>query len=291
MIAAKRLFRAALVVIAAVLPGFAMQAHAGCGTIVTLNPTDHWVWITIYDVGENIHMDYGWVGPHSGRKWTGGASPLPYACGSFYHVRYEVKDWTGKSEPLCGGTNVFDTRMRINRQLRLAGIGQLLRSIGSVLACVTPGIDAACLAHFGIDEGAQTALLGSIGSDSNNSVVCIKTSDSVNYYLENSGNCALRPPTGKAPPKPVDKYAFAPGARSIGIGVNQRNWYFNIVKNGTTIQDNNIYAKGRFYTDNPGIATFPDPHNGHIKGIKAGKTIAHCDFANKRQASAEIDVK
>jgi hypothetical protein len=289
--AMKRIGRILCFALAAALPWLASEARAGCGTIVTLNPTDHWVWITIYDVGETIHMDYGFVQPHSARKWTGGGSPLPYACGSFYHVRYEVKSWKGKSEPPSGDPNVFDTRMQINPQLTLSDIVQLFHSLGSLLTCVTPTLEGACLAEFGIDEAGQTLLLGAIGSDSNNSVVCIKTSDSVNYFLENSGNCALKPPTGKLPPKPADKYSFQPASHSVGIGMNQRSWYFNIAKNGTPIQDNSIYAKGRFYTDNPGIATFPDPHNGHIKGVKAGKTTAHWDFDNKRQASAEIDVK
>jgi hypothetical protein len=29
---------------------------------VTLNPTGHWVWITIYDVGERQQLDWGWLG-------------------------------------------------------------------------------------------------------------------------------------------------------------------------------------------------------------------------------------
>jgi len=277
--------------LAALLLGFAVQARAGCGTIVTLNPTDHWVWITIYDVGENIHMDYGWVAPHAGRKWTGGASPLPYACGSFYHVRYEVKTGRGGAQPPGDVPNLFDTRMRINPQLTLSDVLGLLHSLGTLLTCVTPGAEAGCAAEWGINEGGQAAIFGAIGSDSNNSVVCIKSSDDTHFWLDNSGNCALRPPTGKLPPKPAPKYTFQPASHVVGIGVNTRYWYFHIALDGRAVQDRAIYEKGKFYTDNPGIARFDDPHSGHIRGVKKGKTTAHWDYAGKRQASATIEVK
>jgi hypothetical protein len=277
--------------LAALLLGFAVQARAGCGTIVTLNPTDHWVWITIYDVGENIQMDYGWVAPHAGRKWTGGASPLPYACGSYYHVRYEVKTGRGGSQPPGDVPNLFDTRMQINPQLTLSDVLGLLHSMGTLLSCVTPGAEAGCAAEWGINEAGQAAIFGAVGSDSNNSVVCVKSSDDTRFWLENSGNCALRPPTGKLPPKPPTRYTFQPASHVVGIGVNTRNWYFNIAQDGRAIQDQKIYEKGKFYTDNPGIARFDDPHNGHIRGVKAGKTTAHWDYGGKRQASAVIEVK
>ena len=153
---------------------------------------------------------------------------------------------------------------------------------------MTPGADAACVAHFGIKQGAEAALIGSLGSESKGSVVCLKSSDDVHFWLEAKDDCALRPATGKPP---AVRYTFQPASRGVGIGMNSRNWYFNIAMNGTPVQDDATYKKGRFYTDNPGIATFPDPHSGHIKGVKKGKTMAHWDFDNKRQASAEIEVK
>ena len=252
-----RALRALLLVLGAALPWLATEARAGCGTIVTLNPTGHWVWITIYDVGQNIHMDYGWVAPHSGRKWTGGASPLPYACGSYYHVRYEVKN--GKEQPQAADTgNLFDTRMQINPQLTLTDVVSLLHTLGEALTCVTPGLDAECVAQFGIKQGAEASLIGSLGSESKGSVVCLKSSDDVHFWLEAKDDCALRPATGKPPGKPpAAKYTFQPGSRSVGIGLNSRNWYFNIARDGSPIQDDATYKKGRFYTDNPGIATFP----------------------------------
>jgi hypothetical protein len=104
--------------IAAVISALATFAHAqgnspqgypptllnpqGCGLIYTYNATNNWAWITIYDPGEHNHMDWGWVGPHMDRSWTGGgmawwkspgwaATKNRYACGLGFVVRAEVK--------------------------------------------------------------------------------------------------------------------------------------------------------------------------------------------------------
>jgi len=268
------------------LPWFASEARAGCDTIVTLNPTSHWVWITIYDLGKTQHLDYGWVGPHNLRAWRAGN----YLCGSFYHVRYEVKNGTGTAQPTSDPGNLFDTSIQINPQLILSDVLGLLKSLGDVISCVVPGAEAGCIEEWGIGEIAGQSVFGGLGSDSNNSVVCIKPNGN-GFYLENSGNCALRPaPVAPRKPPPGPAYTFQPGSRVVGIGMNTRNWFFNIAKNGAAIQDNNVYDAGRFYTDNPGIATFPDPHKGQIKGVKKGKTTAHWDYQGKRQASAAIEV-
>jgi hypothetical protein len=280
--------RLALALLALGLPWFASEARAGCGTIVTMNPTSHWVWITIYDLAKTQHLDYGWVAPHDLRAWRSGN----YACGSFYHVRYEVKNGTSAAQPTSDPGNLFDTNMQINPQLTLSDMLDLFHSIGDAISCVVPGAEAGCIEEWGIGEIAQTSALGAIGSDSNNSVVCIMPNGD-GFYLVNSGNCALRP-TPVAPRKPpapyVPKYTFQPASHKVGIGMNTRSWFFNIAKDGNAIQDNNVYKSGRFYTDNPAIATFPDPHSGHIKGVKKGKTTAHWDYGNKRQASAVIEV-
>ena len=259
----------------------------GCGTIVTLNQTDHWVWITIYPLDHQEHYDWGWVAPHSFRAWHAGGAPTPmsYMCGSYYYVRYEVKQGHGQD-----GANLFDTTMQINPQLTLSDALQLLHSVGSILACVTTD-GASCAAEWGVDEASQSAMFGLVGSEAQGSVVCVKSSDDTHFWLENTSNCAKPPPNGKRPPAPKPVYAFQPASHVVGIGVNQRNWYFNIALNGKAIQDRNVYAKGRFYTDNPGIARFDDPHNGHIHGVKAGKTTAHWDYGGKRQASAVIEVR
>ena len=289
---ARKVLRVVAVMAALVAAMAAAPARAGCGTIVTLNPTDHWVWITIYDVGEVQHLDWGWVGPHSGRAWHAGGAPTPqsYLCGSFYHVRYEVKAGRLQKTP-PDVANIFDTRMEINPQLTLSDIVELLHSLGSILKCAaTPATAAGCAAEWGIDEAGQAAIFGAIGSDSTGSVVCIKSSDDTHFYLDHS-TCAVAPPTGKVPAPPTIKYTFQPASRKVGIGVNSRNWYFNIAKDGHPIQDDATYKAGRFYTDNPGIAKFDNPHGGHIRGVKKGKTMAHWDYAGKRQASAVIEVE
>jgi hypothetical protein len=278
----RRLVRAALFAVAFAFPWLSTQAQAGCGTIVTLNPTDHWVWITIYDVGQNIHLDYGWVAPHSGRKWTAGASVIKYACGSFYHVRYEVKN--GKNQAQAADTgNLFDTRMEINPQLTLTDIVLLLHTLGEGLTCIVPGADAACIAQLGLKQGAEAELIGTLGSESTGSVVCIKSNDDQHFWLEAKDDCGTKP----AAPGP-DKYTFQPGSIKVFVNQGAMGSLFSILKNGGPFGD---YNKGRFYTDDPKIATFPDPRNGLIKGVKVGKTTAHWDYQNKRQASAAIEVK
>ena len=277
-----------LVAIAFAWPG---AARAGCGTIVTLNQTDHWVWITIYPLDHQQHYDWGWVAPHNFRSWHAGGAPtsMSYMCGSYYYVRYEIKEGHNQPSP-PDVSNRFDTTMQINPQLTLSDALQLLHSVGSLLACVTTD-GATCAAEWGLDEGSQSAMFGLVGSESQGSVVCVKSSDDTHFWLENTSNCAKPPPTGKRPPAPKPVYAFQPASHVVGIGVNQRNWYFNIALNGRAIQDHSVYGKGRFYTDNPGIARFDDPHNGHIRGVKKGKTTAHWDYGGKRQASAVIEVK
>jgi hypothetical protein len=76
-------------------------------TLYTVNATDKRVWVTIYDVAKLQHLDYGWVEPGSYRAWTSGN----YACGSFYHVRGEVKSDAQGSDP-----NIYDTEVEINPQ-------------------------------------------------------------------------------------------------------------------------------------------------------------------------------
>lgn len=280
----KRFMRILLASLALALPWFATEAKAGCGTVVTLNPSGHWVWITIYDVGENIHLDYGWVAPHSGRKWTGGASIIKYACGSFYHVRYEIKNGQNQAQAADTG-NLFDTRMEINPQLTLTDIVSLLHTLGDAITCVVPGADAACIAEFGIKQTAENDLIGSLGGESTGSVVCLKSNDDVHFWLEAKDECALRP--ASATPQP-DKYTFQPPSKSVFVNQGAMGSSFTILKNGTPLQD---YSGGRFYTDNPAIAMFPNSLNGIIKGLKVGTTGVHWDYQNKRQASATIEVK
>jgi hypothetical protein len=281
--------RVAAVALAAAMAFLSGAARAGCGTIVTLNPTDHWVWITIYDVGERQHLDWGWVAPHNGRSWTAGGAPTPqsYLCGSFYHVRYEVKPGKGGREPPGDVPNLFDTRMEINPQLTQSDLIQLFQSLGSLLTCVTPGAEAGCVAEWGIDETAQSGMLGVIGADSNNSVVCIKSSDDTHFWLENSGNCALRPPPGRPPKPKADVYTMTPGTARVGIGTGKA-FTFHVSKNGQPLDAETI-MKGTFTTDHPDIAKFFAVHDLRYRTYKAGKTTAHWQLGNAH-ASATIEV-
>jgi hypothetical protein len=89
--------------------GFFAFEPAGCGSIVTINYTPRWVWITIYDVGQNIHLDYGYVAPFGQRTWKSGR----YSCAGIYHVRGEVKNVGGSIQP-GDVPNIFDTRVQVS---------------------------------------------------------------------------------------------------------------------------------------------------------------------------------
>jgi hypothetical protein len=73
--------------------------------IYTNNAANHAVWVTIYDVAETQHLDYGCVSARSSRRWASGN----YTWGSFYHVRTEVK-----ANSDCTGDTLFDTSIEIN---------------------------------------------------------------------------------------------------------------------------------------------------------------------------------
>jgi hypothetical protein len=279
----KTVRRLVLLLLACCLPWFATEAHAGCSTIVTLNPTGHWVWITIYDLAKTQHLDYGWVGPHDFREWKSGG----YACGSFYHVRYEVKNGTSATTPTSDPGNLFDTDIQINPQLTLYDILSLMHSIGDAITCVVPGAEAGCIEEWGLSAVAEGGAMGVIGSESNNSVVCIKPNGN-GFYLENSGNCALRPGPLPKPKPPPNPYSMLPATAKVGLGTGSA-FQVHIYKNGTL--DMGDLSKGRFYSDNPGIANFPDPHSGKYKTFKKGTAHVHWDFANARQASATIEVQ
>jgi hypothetical protein len=272
-----------------------MPEVAGCGTIVTLNQTDHWAWITIYPLDHEEHYDWGWVAPHNFRAWHAGGAPTPmsFMCGSFYFVRYEIKQGRMQANP-ADGPNIFDTTMEINPQLSLGHTLLMLGSIGKTLRCVTsPAAGVECAAEWGMDEGALTAIFGMVGSEAEGSVVCIKSSDDTSFWLENTSNCATPPANGKVPPPgtpPKHVYAFSPGSRTVGIGAAP-SWRFNITVDGTTITDVNVYNKCAFVSDNPGIAKFDDPHIGRIHGVKKGTVAAHWTCGGKTIASGKIVVE
>ena len=73
----------------------------------TVNATQSRVWVTIYDLAKLRHLDYGWVDACAYRDWKSGN----YACGSYYHVRGEVKNADLSA-------NVYDTTVQISPKFR-----------------------------------------------------------------------------------------------------------------------------------------------------------------------------
>lgn len=97
--------------LALILASAAVAAAEGsdpgdCETLRTINATGNKIWVTVYDLGKLRHLDYGWVDACSIRTWRAGS----YACGSFYHVRAEVKPYD------VNQANVFDTSIQTNPQ-------------------------------------------------------------------------------------------------------------------------------------------------------------------------------
>jgi hypothetical protein len=74
-----------------------------CGVLRTINLTQNRVWVTVYDLAQTTHLDYGWVEACSIRDWRAGR----YWCGSYFHARAEVKN-----SDLSG--NIYDTRVQVN---------------------------------------------------------------------------------------------------------------------------------------------------------------------------------
>ena len=268
--------RVALAGFAAAAALWSPGARAGCGTIVTFNPTDHWAWITIYDLAKTTHMDYGYVAPHSVRSWTGGASILKYACGSFYHVRAEVKASTDPKVQPGDTPNIFDTNVQINPQLTLADALSLLKSIGTALSCV----DASCLVKWGINQATNTAMFGPVGSNSTDSVVCLATVDNKSYWWEHSTRCG----------KPPDAYMMMPPLKAVPVGSSGQQYTFGVMKNGVPV-DAATLGMGTFSSDNPAVVAFKDAHQPAFQAIKKGAAQVHWDIDGQRRASAVVMVQ
>jgi hypothetical protein len=236
------------------------EVHAGCGTLWTINTTDHWVWITVYDLGHLIHMDYGWVAPHKVRSWTGGAGHLPYACGSFYHVRGEVKGDTGASQP-GNPPNIFDTEVQVNPQL--ANWANLVASFVKQGVLCVMGEEAVCAVKWGVTQGAELAALG---AESSGSVSCLKTLDNVHFWWDNNDKCAEKPK-----PTPIK---LRPDSRTVVPGGNNRPnspYKFSPYRGDTQLSAQEIQA-GKWSTTNPKVFVMFD-NMGHFnaKGVGDAK--------------------
>jgi hypothetical protein len=278
-------------------PRASAPSSAGCGTIITLNQTDHWVWATIYSLGKVFKYDWGWVAPHNFRAWHAGGAPTPmsYMCGSYYEVRYEIKQPRNSATP-TDGPNLFDTSMQIEPELTVSDVLELVHSVGDLLSCVTPEAEGLCAAKWGLEEGAQAALFGMVGSEANGSVVCAKSSDDKNFMLENTSDCANPPgkPPGapKPPPLPPGTYTMEPATLTVLGPGGMSGRLFDIVRNGSVINPKDpAYGSCTFSSDKPGVAQFDNPHYGHIDAYKAGTASAHWDCGGKRIATATIVVK
>jgi hypothetical protein len=97
------LFAATLTMLPAAAMADAPPPLNECSTVRTVNLTSSKVWVTIYDLGKTRHLDYGWVDACSYRDWRSGN----YACGSYYYVRGEVKNYDLSA-------NVYDTTIQIH---------------------------------------------------------------------------------------------------------------------------------------------------------------------------------
>ena len=217
--------RAATIVAAstALAFGAAGNAQAGCGTIWTFNMTDHWMWVTIYSLGHAFHYDWGWVAPHNGRAWHAGGAPTPmsYMCGSFYHVRAEVKSTTDPKSSNPDSPNIFDTETEINPQLK-----NWLEMIGGVvkmgLTCAE-GEGVTCAVKWGLEKGFDMAVFG---AESSGGIVCLTTHDNKNFGWVDNDSCG----DPKAKPKPTsvtisvnlggNRFAVAPKQNRIWLLVD-----------------------------------------------------------------------
>ncbi len=172
-------------------------AHAGCGTIVTANMTDHWMWVTVYDLAKLQHLDWGWVPPHNVRGWHAGGAPTPqsYMCGSYYHVRAQVKPNTDPNPShAADGPDIFDTEIQINPQL--SNWPAMIASVVKMGLTCAVGDEVLCAVKWGLEKGADMA---AFGNESNGGVFCLVTHDNRNYWWVEGNDCANK--NAKAKPR------------------------------------------------------------------------------------------
>ena len=264
--------RAALALVAVL--GFAAgNAHAGCGTIWTANLTDKWMWVTIYDLAKLQHMDWGWVSPHNVRGWHAGGAPTPqsYMCGSFYHVRGEVK--SGNQ----GGDNIFDTEIQINPQLS-NWLGMIASVVKMGLTCAA-GDEALCVVKWGLEKGVDMA---AFGNESTGGIVCLSTRDNKNFFWVAGNDCANKDAKGPwyVKPNPIKiRLAIMP---EVGHGLTVHNTmvYFN-----NDHQMVEVVRQGKFTTPTPKIVKFID-NIGRYQVTDKGKGTIDWTYAGKTYSAS-----
>ena len=245
---------------AALVFGAAGNAQAGCGTIWTFNMTDHWMWVTIYSLGHAFHYDWGWVAPHNGRAWHAGGAPTPmsYMCGSYYHVRAEVKGATDPHASSADGPNIFDTEIEINPQLK-----NWLEMIGGVvkmgLTCAA-GDEAVCAVKWGLEKGFDMAVFG---NESSGGIVCLATRDNKGFYWVENDGCG--DPKAKPAPSVVPHIALSLPSNRLGVGGLPVRVYIRVDGRPTT----NPGVDGRWSTTTPKVVKITG--GGQFKVIGHGK--------------------
>ncbi len=255
-------------------------AHAGCGTIWTANLTDHWMWVTIYDLGKTDHYDWGWVAPHNVRDWhAGGArTPMSYMCGSYYHVRGEVK--SGKGAQPDGG-NIFDTEIQINPQL--ANWGEMIESVVQMGLTCAAGDEVVCAVKWGLGKGINMAMFG---NQSNGGIVCLSTHDNAHFFWVEGKDCANKDVKGPwyAPPKPVKITLKVINPVGHGAKIQNTTVYFN-----NDHQQVDVLRKGKWSTPTPKDVKIHDD-TGRYQVIGKGKGTISWTY-NGKTYSASFDAR
>ena len=269
---------------AAVLALAAGNAQAGCGTLVTANLTDHWMWVTVYDLAKLQHLDWGWVAPHNLRAWHAGGAPTPqsYMCGSYYHVRAQVKPNTDPNPAhAVDGPDIFDTEIQINPQL--SNWFMVLASVVKMGLTCAAGDEVLCAVKWGLEKGADMA---AFGNESTGGVVCLLTHDNKHYWWVEGNDCANKNANAK-PPKPV----MMPASRTVVPGSNTRSNspYHFVLYRGSAPMSPQEREGGKWSSSNPKVAVVID-QNGHFKALAPG-TAKITWTAKGESASAEVHVE
>jgi hypothetical protein len=143
----------------ALLTAIALQAGAsdgqdpgGCEVLRTINATGNKIWVTVYNAIER-QTDYGWVDACTVRTWRAGS----YSCGSYYHVRAEVKPYD------VNAANVYDTRVQFNPQFNnytsqvvtlRRGKDNYYWEHGNTAGCTPNGMNHCCGADYQEPQGS-----------------------------------------------------------------------------------------------------------------------------------------
>jgi hypothetical protein len=254
------------------------NAQAGCGTIWTFNMTDHWMWVTIYDLAKLQHLDWGWVAPHNTRPWHAGGAPTPqsYMCGSYYHVRAQVKPSTDPNAKTPDGPDIFDTEIQINPQLS-NWLGMIASVVQMGLTCAA-GDEVLCAVKWGLGKGVNMA---AFGNESNGSIVCLTTHDGKNYFWVESDGCGNK--SAKPGPPPPPAIVISAGTR---FGPGQRIQRTHMLVNGVSATEA-FLESGQWSTPTPKVVKLHGK-DGEFQVIGKGKGIIVFTYKGKTHEASFI---